>query len=191
MTTGNRTNKYAGFLARQNHQRDPWRGVGVKCLCGKVFDLDADHALHQVEEILCAALVAAASVAPAQPSSTVDEGRGMRLVIVESPYAGDVEANIAYARECLRDCLLRGEAPIASHLLYTQKGVLDDVNPLERELGIAAGLAWGVLADATVVYGDLGLSGGMRQGIADATGKGRPVEYRSLRTVTGMEGEIE
>ena len=75
MTTGNRTNKYAGFLARQNHQRDPWRGVGVKCLCGKVFDLDADHALHQVEEILCAALVAAASVAPAQPSRTVKGAR--------------------------------------------------------------------------------------------------------------------
>lgn len=52
-------NKYAGFLARQNHQRDPWRGVGVKCLCGKVFDLDADHALHQVDEILRATLAAA------------------------------------------------------------------------------------------------------------------------------------
>ena len=59
MTTDNRTNepnKYAGFLARQEHQRDPWRGVGVKCLCGKVFDLDADHAMHQVDEILRAAL---------------------------------------------------------------------------------------------------------------------------------------
>lgn len=68
MPTDNRTNepnKYAGFLARQKHLRDPWRGVGVKCVCGKVFDLDADHALHQVEEILCAALVAAAEVAPA------------------------------------------------------------------------------------------------------------------------------
>ncbi|MFY9329534.1 MAG: hypothetical protein WAO76_16180 [Georgfuchsia sp.] len=67
MTTDNRTNgpnKYAGFLARQNHQRAPWRGVGAKCLCGKVFDLDADHALHQVEEIMRAALVAAAGVAP-------------------------------------------------------------------------------------------------------------------------------
>ena len=67
MTTDNRTNepnKYAGFLARQNHQRDPWRGIGVKCLCGKLFDLDAYHALHQVDEILRAALEAAASVAP-------------------------------------------------------------------------------------------------------------------------------
>ena len=60
MTTDNRTNEpnqyVAGFLARQEHQRYPWRGVGVKCLCGKVFDLDADHAMHQVCEILRAAL---------------------------------------------------------------------------------------------------------------------------------------
>lgn len=53
----------------------------------------------------------------------------LRLVIVESPYAGDIEANVAYARRCLRDSLARGEAPIASHLLYTQEGVLRDDVP--------------------------------------------------------------
>ena len=42
----------------------------------------------------------------------------MRRVIVESPYAGDVERNIAYVRAAMRDCLMRGEAPLASHLLY-------------------------------------------------------------------------
>ena len=67
MTTDNRTNelnKYAGFVARQNHQRDPWRGIGKKCLCGVVFDSDVDHAMHQVDEILRAALVAAQGAAP-------------------------------------------------------------------------------------------------------------------------------
>lgn len=64
----------------------------------------------------------------------------MRRVIIESPYAGDVELNAQYARECLRDSLTRGEAPIASHLLYTQPGVLDDAVPRERALGIEAGL---------------------------------------------------
>lgn len=47
----------------------------------------------------------------------------MKLVIVESPYAGDVKTNVAYARAAIRDCLMRGEAPYASHLLYTQEGV--------------------------------------------------------------------
>jgi hypothetical protein len=28
-----------------------------------------------------------------------------RLVILESPYAGDVDANVFYARRCLRDSL--------------------------------------------------------------------------------------
>lgn len=102
-----------------------------------------------------------------------------RLVLVESPYAGDVEANVAFAREALRDCLLRGEAPFASHLLYTQ--MLDDHVPAERELGIAAGLAVGARFDATVVYLDRGVSGGMRHGIAAAEAVGRPVEYRYLR----------
>lgn len=104
----------------------------------------------------------------------------MRLVIIESPYAGDIEKNLTYARACVKDSLLRGEAPIASHLLYTQDGILNDKNPLERNMGIEAGLAWGKHADATIVYQDLGISGGMKLGIIRAHKEGRPVEYRRL-----------
>ena len=92
----------------------------------------------------------------------------MRLVIVESPYAGDIARNLAYARACMADCLARGEAPYASHLLYTQPGVLDDDKPVERAWGMAAGFAWGERADATVVYMDLGTSAGMVAGIERA-----------------------
>jgi hypothetical protein len=102
----------------------------------------------------------------------------MRLVIVESPLAGDVEKNLAYARAALADCLARGEAPFASHLLYPQ--VLDDLVPEQRTQGIEAGLAWGERADATVVYTDLGESFGMTMGIARAVAAGRPVERRKL-----------
>ncbi len=104
----------------------------------------------------------------------------MKRVIVESPYAGDVELNVTYARACLHDCLLRGEAPIASHLLYTQPGVLDDTIPEERKLGIEAGLVWGILAEMSAVYTDLGFSNGMRFGIGRAETEGRPIEYRRL-----------
>jgi hypothetical protein len=109
----------------------------------------------------------------------------MRRVILESPYAGSVAQNVAYARAAVRDSLLRGEAPIASHLLYTQPGVLKDDAADERRLGIEAGLAWRGIAEATVVYQDLGVSPGMRQGIAAAEAAGVPVEYRSLRTQKG------
>lgn len=104
----------------------------------------------------------------------------MRLVIVESPFAGDVEANIQYARRCVRDSLSRGEAPIASHLLYTQQGILDDDIPSERQWGIDAGLAWRAVAEASVVYVDRGISKGMEYGMAAAKEAGMPVEIRSI-----------
>lgn len=100
------------------------------------------------------------------------------LVIIEAPYAGDIEANTAYARACLLDCLQRGEAPIASHLLHTQ--VLDDLQSDERHLGIEAGLAWYRVSDKCVVYTDRGISGGMEKGIERAKQYGVTVEYRSL-----------
>jgi len=102
----------------------------------------------------------------------------VRLVIVESPFAGEVEANVAFARACMLDCLRRGEAPFASHLLYPQ--VLDDLDPEERRQGIEAGLAWGERAEATVVYTDRGISGGMELGIERARKADRPVEFRTL-----------
>lgn len=104
----------------------------------------------------------------------------MRLVIIESPFAGDVEKNTLYARACVRDSLLRGEAPIASHLLYTQEGILNDDVPEERQHGIDAGLAWRTVAQASVVYTDMGISKGMEYGIKAAQDAGVPVEYRTL-----------
>jgi len=105
----------------------------------------------------------------------------MRLVIIESPYGGENKhQNIQYVHAALADCLARGEAPFASHALYTLPGVLDDELPLERMQGIVAGFAWGDRADATVVYTDQGISAGMLQGIARALALGRPIEYRSL-----------
>ena len=103
-----------------------------------------------------------------------------RLVILESPYAGNVEVNIKYARQCVRDSLMRGEAPIASHLLYTQEGILDDNVPVERAIGIDAGLAWRRVAEASVVYIDLGISSGMQYGVDAAIKAGIPVEFRYL-----------
>ncbi len=106
----------------------------------------------------------------------------MRLVILESPFAGDTpekrEENIAYARAALRDSLMRCESPLASHLLYTQ--ALDDTKAGERMMGINAGCAWYQHADAAVVYTDFGISPGMELGIARAKALGIDVEHRSL-----------
>lgn len=101
-------------------------------------------------------------------------------VILESPYAGDIEANLTYLRRCMRDCLLRGEAPFASHGLYTQPGVLKDEVPEEHEHGIQAGFAWRSVAKKTVVYLDRGTSKGMEYGIKHAMDMGHVVEYRRI-----------
>lgn len=138
----------------------------------------------------------------------------MRLVIIESPYAGgepadiineryaddfgavevrvyggsaigrdrehalqlaQIDRNVRYARRAMLDSLERGEAPYASHLLYTQ--VLSDANPEQRQRGLEAGWAWQSSADAIVVYTDWGISPGMQAAIDMAT---IPVEYRSI-----------
>lgn len=112
----------------------------------------------------------------------------MRRVCLESPYAGNIANNIAYARACIRDCLDRGEAPIASHLLFTQEGILRDYIASERELGINAGFAWQNCADAVVVYTDFGVSGGMALAIDRAEYYKIPVEYRTLKSPAGPVG---
>lgn len=101
-----------------------------------------------------------------------------RRVILESPYAGDRETNDRYLAACLRDSLERGEAPFASHAIYTR--ALDDGVAEQRALGIDAGFAWREMAEATVVYADLGISGGMRAGVEHALKLGHPIAYRSL-----------
>lgn len=92
--------------------------------------------------------------------------------------AAMIARNRKYLTECLRDSLLRGEAPFASHAIYTQ--ALDDTIPSERELGIMAGFEWGDTVNKVVVYIDLGVSSGMRQGIEAALARGADVEYRRL-----------
>lgn len=109
-----------------------------------------------------------------------------KLVYLESPYAGDVEKNIKYARLCMKDSLDRGEYPFASHLLYTQESILDDNDPVERTLGIVSGFAFAKLCSKTVIYADLGISNGMMLGIEDAIKNKRTIEVRYLKNFKSM-----
>jgi hypothetical protein len=116
----------------------------------------------------------------------------MRLVLIESPFAGrspgctdgtecrktDASYNLAYAKALCLFVAKRGDAPYASHLLCTQ--FLDDTVPAERSMGIEIGLAWGAHAAVTVVGVDRGISTGMRYGIERARAEGRPIEWVSL-----------
>lgn len=105
-------------------------------------------------------------------------------VILESPLGSPtrdgIELNKEYARNCMKDSLIRGEAPFASHLLYDHPSILNDMIPEERHWGMNAGFEWIQMAEMTVVYTDFGISRGMAEGIKQAEKHGRPIEYRSL-----------
>lgn len=107
-----------------------------------------------------------------------------KLVVIESPFKGngyhETKLNILYARACTHDCLVNGEYPYASHLFYTQDGILDDTNETERWLGINAGITWGSLATKTIVYQDRGISKGMEYGIERAKEQKKEIEFRNL-----------
>ncbi len=111
-------------------------------------------------------------------------------VYLESPYNGtpeEIRANVEYAQRAVRDCLERGEAPFASHLLYTQcpgAGFVSDDDDtcvsIGREAAMDAAFAWRAACEKTVVYIDRGISAGMQNGIDHANEIGCSVEYRSL-----------
>jgi len=80
-------------------------------------------------------------------------------VVIESPWAGNVNANRLYALRCLRDSLQQGESPFMSHLLYPL--VSENFSREERDRGMKAGREWIEVADRLIMYIDYGVSPGM------------------------------
>ena len=119
----------------------------------------------------------------------------LQRVLVESPFKGndwsETRRNIFYARLCVRDSILRGEAPFASHLFYTQTGILDDKIEEERMRGINAGLTWGEDAELSAFYQDFGFSKGMEYGLKHANEIGRKIDYRNLGSQSDVLCMIE
>jgi hypothetical protein len=84
------------------------------------------------------------------------------VTFIQSPYAGDVDRNVRYAKLACLDSIARGETPFASHLLYTQ--FLNDRDPEQRAKGLQfERKLFSSMSDAQVaVYTDLGISRGMQ-----------------------------
>ena len=104
----------------------------------------------------------------------------VRRVVVVSPFVGDSEGNAIYARNCVRDCLVRGEAPVFPELAYLDSGVLDFGSEEDCLTAEITSRALEVGADALVVYNDLGIEPNMLSAIERSARAGVPVEYRSL-----------
>jgi len=115
-------------------------------------------------------------------------------VVIETPLRGDYVKNQKYARLAMLDSLLRGESPFLGHLLYTQ--VLKDGDSDQRERGIHAHFDWITKADYLAIYIDLGISEGMKRGMAIAAGLGLPIVDRHLspnvvEILAGSDLEVE
>ena len=89
----------------------------------------------------------------------------MKLIYVASPYAGDVERNVEYAKQACRTVMESGHAFFAPHLLYP--AVLNDAVPEERQAGMEMGLTLLHRCDELWAFGPC-VSSGMQAEIAEA-----------------------
>ncbi len=89
----------------------------------------------------------------------------MKLIYIASPYAGDVERNVEYAKQACRTVMESGHAFFAPHLLYP--AILDDSVPEERQAGIEMGLTLLHRCDELWAFGPV-VSSGMQAEIAEA-----------------------
>ena len=81
-----------------------------------------------------------------------------KLVYIASPLSGDVEKNLDFARQACLSAMAQGVTPFAPHLLYPQ--MLDDNDPVQRELGMKMGNQMLALCDELWLCGDR-ISSGM------------------------------
>ncbi len=109
---------------------------------------------------------------------------GNNLVYVCSPYRGEAERNATYAKELTRAVLKYGYTPVTPHLYLTQ--VLDDNDPKERGMGLAAGRELLKHCQYILVGGRYGISEGMQQEIALAQAAG----IKELALVKGRLGQV-
>ena len=111
-------------------------------------------------------------------SSIEDEARALRafrpIVYICSPFAGDIEKNVAAARTYSRFAVEQGYIPIAPHLLFPQ--FLNDSDPKERELGLFFGNAIMSKCTEIWVFGNH-ISSGMEAEIKRAKWKNYRLRY--------------
>ena len=111
-------------------------------------------------------------------SAIEKEERALRtfrpIVYICSPYAGDVETNVAAARKYSRYAVDKGYIPIAPHLLFPQ--FLNDNDLAEREMGLHFGNALMSKCSEVWVFGS-DVSDGMQREIAKAKKKNMKIRY--------------
>lgn len=101
----------------------------------------------------------------------------MKLIYVSSPYTGDLERDLEYARRACRTVMECGECPIAPRLIYS--AILDDMAPAERKP--SAEMSQALLHRCNEVWAFGPVTGsGMKREIAEAKRLYMPVRKKVL-----------
>lgn len=111
-----------------------------------------------------------------------------RLVYIASPYAGDVEGNVAFAKAACRYAAAQGRTPVAVHLMYPQ--FLDDRVPKEREAGLKMGRRVLAACEEIWLCGER-MSAGMKAEEAEARKLGIPIRQIPSSDICSFQKQIE
>lgn len=104
-----------------------------------------------------------------------------RLIYVCSPVKGNIEHNIAMAKEYCKSVIVAGHIPLAPHIAF--EGVLNDNIPSERETALALGLELLKRCDQLWIFGDV-ISSGMAAEIKLAKSLG--IEVKTVLFDSGI-----
>lgn len=111
-----------------------------------------------------------------------------KLVYIASPYAGDVEGNVAFAKAACRYAAVKGYTPVAVHLMYPQ--FLDDRVPKEREAGLKMGRRVLAACEEIWLCGER-MSAGMKVEEAEAKRLGIPIRKVPSSAICSFQKQIE
>lgn len=103
------------------------------------------------------------------------ENTDIKIVYIASPFAGDIERNISFAKSAAKYAIGKGVAPYIPHL--TLPAVLNDDDPKERALGIKLNCEILSRCDELWVFRIRGISSGMKTEIDHAKEKGIPTRF--------------
>ena len=112
----------------------------------------------------------------------------MNLIYVVSPFAGDVEGNIEYAKKASQAVINSGCAFFAPHLIYPS--ILDDTVPEQRAKGMEMGMTVLERCDELWAFGER-ISEGMAAEMREAERIGIPVRRFELDEQMGEVRAIE
>ena len=108
-----------------------------------------------------------------------------RNVILVTPFMAEdpalAEKMKRYAKRATRDSLNKNEAPLASHLFYYT--VLNEKDPIERDIGLQSQLSWLRAADLIAFYVDFSVTPAMKVMLENAKRLQKRIEFRTIGAV--------